>query len=100
MAICPNKHRKRALGGLGTPGCKGGLEVVVMVPVILGVRRIPKGSEDILDVINKTSQKTHRVNWRTIIKQLMAGNWDLKCNHCDWSLKAMSRGLNAKKRRT
>jgi hypothetical protein len=100
MAVCPNKHRKRVLGGMGKPGCQGSLEITVMVPVTLGVRRVPKGSEDILDVINKTSKKSYRVNWRTIFQQIAAGQWDLKCDECSWSLKAMSRGLTARKRRS
>jgi len=98
MAICPNKNRKRALMG-GNPGCQGKVEVTVMVPITLGLRRMPKGGDHILDVVNKTSQKTHRVKWRTIFAQLMAGNWDIRCDTCGWSLKAMGRGLQPRKGR-
>lgn len=83
----------------GTPGYGGSLEVTVMVPIIVKVRRAPKAGESILDVINKISQKTHRVNWRTIFEQLIAGQWDLKCNTCTWSLKSMFRGLQIQNKR-
>ena len=97
MAICPNKNRKRALMG-GHPGCQGKLEIVVMVPVSLGVRRMPKGCEDVLDVVNKTAQKSHRVNWRTIMARIESGDCDVRCDTCGWSLKAMGRGLQARKK--
>lgn len=89
MAKCPNRNRKTTSAGGGRPGCRGVVEIVVSVPVVLTCKRLPKLTDGFKDLV-KTSVQKHgvRVSPDAIRKQIDQERYDVQCPECGWSLQA------------
>lgn len=95
MAICPNRTRKKRIGpGGGRVGCRGRLELILSVPLVLPVKGIPKVNTDSFRSMAHWQARTSgvRIKPDTLAKAYIAGR-DIRCSECGWSLVKMERGV-------
>jgi hypothetical protein len=101
MARCPNRSRKKAGLGGGHPGCEGSVELVLQVPVVLTLKRIPRGSDGFEELATSNVRKYgKRVQPETLERMVHQGKYDCVCSLCGWSLnKAVAQVSKSKGRK-
>jgi hypothetical protein len=100
-AYCPNRKRRRRLThGGGTLECKGKLQVVLTIPVILSVKsmRDPRSPERTISA--RWLRHGKRVDAVTVRKAFEDPTLhDIVCGLCGWSLRRSIQALSKAPRR-
>lgn len=87
MAKCPNRNRKRAGLGGGHPGCEGTVELVLQVPVVISLKRLPRGSDGFEELATQRVRRAGvRVQPESLERLVHHGKYDCICSICGWSL--------------
>lgn len=93
MARCPNGPRKRKSAGGGTPGCEGHVKLVVRVPAMLDIKRIPRGGDGFEDIVKASVRKRGiKVPAIDLARVYAEGKFDIICPSCGWRLSACISG--------
>lgn len=100
MVRCPNRTRtKRLTPAGGTLGCRGELQVVLTVPIVLKCKslRMPHSPEATLP--RKALGRSVRVPSNALLEAFTSKvTSDIRCSACGWSYRRLMAGLAAKKR--
>lgn len=93
MARCPNGPRKRKSAGGGTPGCEGQVKLVIRVPVMIDIKRIPRGGDGFEDIVKSGVRKRGvKVPSIDLGRNYAEGKYDIICPNCGWRLSACIHG--------
>jgi hypothetical protein len=100
MVRCPNRTRtKRLTPAGGTLGCRGALQVVLTVPVVLKCKslRMPHSPEATLP--RKVFGRSVRIPSGALLEAFASKvTSDIVCSSCGWSYRRLMSGLKRKAR--
>lgn len=101
--LCPNRSRRVRVGpGGGAPGCRGNVQVILLVAVSTPLKSWAKGPQrqdfDI-SLTARTKRSGVRLSPADLAAAFALGQWDIRCDTCDWSYKKVINRARALTRR-
>ncbi len=100
MVRCPNRTRtKRLTPAGGTLQCRGQLQVVLTVPVVLNCKSLRRPYSPETTLPRRALGKSVRVPSTALLEAFASKvTSDIRCSACGWSYRRLMSGLAAKRR--